>query len=229
MRMLAMIPARGGSKRIPRKNVKEFLGKPIIAYSIEAALKSGVFDEVMVSTDDEEIAEIARQYGAKIPFMRDTKSSNDVTHAIELPKVVLNQYAQIGEHFDYIMMLNATAPFVTPEMIREAAALIQEKKVGQTCNVVAFDYPPQRAFIVRDGELRYQFPEYMLAHSQDLEKIYHDCGQVYFFDTNSVMTQKPGEWPVYPIIVSEEFVQDIDTETDWHMAELKYRCYVLGE
>lgn len=229
MKYLAMIPARGGSKRIPRKNVKEFLGKPIIAYSIEAALKSGVFDEVMVSTDDEEIAAIARQYGAKVPFMRDEKASNDFAHAGDLPKLVLNQYAEIGKEFDYIMMLFATAPFVTPEMIRDAAQKIHETGARQTVNVVPFSYPPQRGFLIRNGALEFQFPEYALARSQDLEKIYHDCGQFYFYNADMVMGKKPDNGVRHPIIVPEELVQDIDTESDWHLAEVKYKQFVLGE
>ena len=229
MRYLAMIPARGGSKRIPRKNIKEFLGKPIIAYSIEAALKSGVFDEVMVSTDDEEIAEIARQYGAKVPFMRDEKASDDFVHADDLPKIVLDQYAQIGEKFDYVMMLFATAPFVTPEMIREAAQKIHETGAEITVNVVPFSYPPQRGYLIRNGALVFQFPEYERTRSQDLEKIYHDCGQFYFYNADMVLGNRPRNGIQHPIVVPEEFVQDIDTESDWHLAEIKYKRFILGE
>ena len=219
---LAMITARGGSKRIPRKNIKEFCGKPILFYSIEAALNSGVFDEVMVSTDDEEIAELAKKAGATVPFMRSSETANDYASTDEVIMEVLKEYEKLGEHFDSFCCIYPTAPFITGERLKEAMELLEE--ADSVMPVVPFSYPPQRGLIVNDaGYVARQFPEYATARSQDLQKIYHDCGQFYacktipFMEAGTTDVEK-----LVPLVLSEMEVQDIDTLEDWEIAEIKY-------
>ena len=224
MSSVAIITARGGSKRIPRKNIKDFLGKPIIAYSIEAAISSGVFDTVMVSTDDEEIAEISRKFGAEIPFLRSEKTSNDFATTADVISEVLDSYKKTGKEFDWFACIYPTAPFITAEKLKGAFSEFEKNSADSLIPVVKFGYPPQRGFICREGFIQYQYPEYASARSQDLDPVYHDCGQFYFsrsesFDrTHSLVTDK-----TVPYIISETEVQDIDTETDWVIAEEKYR------
>ena len=158
MKSIAIITARGGSKRIPGKNIKPFLGKPIIAYSIEAALKSGLFDEVMVSTDSEEIADIARAYGANVPFMRSEATSNDYAGTGDVLREVLSEYEKRGQVFDRMCCIYPTAPFVTAEKLRAAAATFENSGADSLTPVVQFSYPPQRAFVIRDGCLLYTSP-----------------------------------------------------------------------
>ncbi len=214
---IAIITARGGSKRIPKKNIKDFCGKPIIAYSIEAAIESGIFDEVMVSTDSEEIAEIAQRYGAKIPFMRSAKTSDDFATTADVLDEVFEEYKKQGREFEIAVCIYPTAPFVTAEKLQRAVALMTED-VGAVTPVVRYSFPPQRAMVVRDGELEYQYPENAGVRSQDLEPVYHDCGQFY------VMRPEDDEdLKTVPLICSELEVQDIDNEEDWKLAEMKYR------
>lgn len=224
MKNIAIITARGGSKRIPKKNIKEFCGKPIIAYSIEAALESGAFDEVMVSTDSEEIAEIARRFGAAVPFMRSEKTSNDYATTVDVINEVLDEYKRKGVSFDYFTCIYPTAPFVDGELLRDAIRNLKDSGADALIPVVRFSFPPQRAFVVRDGVLKYEFPEHEKTRSQDLEPIYHDCGQFYICSCealaryNSLITSN-----TIPYIMPEERVQDIDTMSDWEIAEAKYR------
>lgn len=222
MKNLAIIPARGGSKRIPRKNVKEFLGKPIIAYSIEAALKSGLFDEVMVSTDDAEIAAIAKQYGASVPFMRSAETANDYASTEDVLREVLREYKKQGKEFDVLCCLYATAPFVTVENLQKAC-----EQVGDTYDsaftVVRYSYPIQRALKITDGCIRLREPQYANARSQDLEPMYHDAGQFYFAKVKDIDTFELWTKHTYGLELSELMVQDLDTETDWKLAELKYQ------
>ena len=224
MKSLAIITARGGSKRIPRKNIKDFLGKPIIAYSIEAAIESGVFDEVMVSTDDEEIAEIAKKYGAKVPFMRSEATSNDTATTNDVLMEVVNEYEKRGTKFDYCACLYPTAPFVTAEKLRKANKMLTESNVDTLIPVVSFSYPPKRALVIRDERLVFKYPEYMDSRSQDLEPEYHDIGQFYFFNVDAFKKNKKlmiGN--ILPLVVDEMEVQDIDNESDWKIAEIKYQ------
>lgn len=221
---IAIITARGGSKRIPKKNIKDFCGKPIIAYSIEAALDSGVFDEVMVSTDSEEIAEIAKQYGAKVPFMRSEKTADDFATTADVLLEVLDQYGARGENFSIMSCIYPTAPFVTAERLRQAYEIIQnDETIPSLMPVVPFSYPPQRGYIMDNGRLQIKQPEYLNTRSQDLETIYHDAGQFYFYRVKEYLQYK-GQYTtgVYPLVLSDMEVQDIDNETDWKMAELKY-------
>lgn len=230
MANLAIIPARGGSKRIPRKNIKDFLGKPIIAYSIEAALKSNLFDEVMVSTDDEEIAEIARKYGAKIPFLRSEKNSNDYATTFDVIKEVLNSYKENGKEYEYACCIYACAPLLQISSLIEANRLLKEKLYDSVFPVTAFSYPIQRALCVNKDKLSFVNQEFATTRSQDLQTSYHDVGQFYFMncskvlEKSSLLTNNTGT-----IILEENKVQDIDNETDWSLAELKYKLFFLNE
>ena len=220
---LCIIPARGGSKRIPRKNIKDFLGKPIIAYSIEAALNSDLFSEVMVSTDDLEIADIAIKYGAKVPFLRSEKTSDDFSTTIDVLNEVITTYMRQDCNFQYICCIYATAPFVSSEKIEKAYNKLLENGYDSVLPVMKFSFPIQRSFKIGiDSNLEYQFPEYRNVRSQDLESAFHDAGQFYWMkqellQSDSIITNNTGA-----IIINEFEGQDIDDETDWKLAELKY-------
>ncbi len=221
---LAIITARGGSKRIPRKNIKEFCGKPILAYSIEAAVSSGIFDTVMVSTDDEEIAEIAKQYGAEVPFYRSAETANDYATTNDVLLEVLAEYEKRGEHFDMAVCIYPTAPFVTAQKLKAAVEQLSESDADTLIPVVAFSYPPQRAMIVEEGKLIFEYPQYLDSRSQDLVPHYHDVGQFYVFRTEAFKrNRKLMVGNILPLVVSELEVQDIDNQTDWEIAEMKYR------
>ena len=224
MKSVAIITARGGSKRIPRKNIKEFCGKPILAYSIEAALTSGIFDTVMVSTDDEEIAEIAKRYGAEVPFYRSEKTANDYATTNDVLLEVLEEYEKRGEHFDLACCIYPTAPFVTAQKLKTAVEQLNASDADTLIPVVSFSYPPQRAMIVKDGRLVFEYPQYLDSRSQDLEPHYHDVGQFYVFRTESFQkNRKLMIGNILPMVISEMEVQDIDNQTDWEIAEMKYR------
>lgn len=221
---LAVITARGGSKRIPRKNIKEFCGKPIIAYSIEAALQSGIFDEVMVSTDDIEIKEVAEKYGAKVPFMRSDETANDMAMTHEVVLEVLEKYKEQGIEFEYVCCIYPTAPFITAQKLRDSLKKLEEDKADTVLPIVAFSFPPQRCFVLREGKVAFKWPENRLVRSQDLEKYYHDSGQYYFMNVNRFLeTHNLIMEHTMPIIVDEMEVQDIDNFEDWELAELKYQ------
>lgn len=224
MDQLAVITARGGSKRIPRKNIKDFCGKPIMAYSIEAALKSGVFDTVMVSTDDREIAEIAEKYGATVPFFRSEKTSNDFAVTSQVLAEVLEEYESRSQRFDRVCCIYPTAPFITAERLRTAMELLEEKQADSVLPVVRFSFPPQRGVVLEDGFLRFKWPEHRNTRSQDLEPFYHDVGQFYCVNVESFREQQVLVMEkTVPLILSELEIQDIDTEEDWKLAELKYQ------
>ncbi len=229
MKTIAIITARGGSKRIPRKNVKEFCGKPILAYSILAAVSSGLFDEVMVSTDDAEIASIAAAYGARVPFLRSATTANDFATTNDVLLEVLQEYEKRGERFDLAACLYPTAPFVTAQKLKDAAKKLLESDADTLIPVVRFSYPPQRAMIVRNGRLVFEYPQYLDSRSQDLEPHFHDVGQFYFFRTEAFFkNRKLMVGNILPYEVPELEVQDIDNQTDWEIAEMKYRV-MLGE
>ncbi|MDE6025332.1 MAG: pseudaminic acid cytidylyltransferase [Lachnospiraceae bacterium] len=222
---IAIIPARGGSKRIPKKNIKNFCGKPIIAYSIEAAIKSNIFDEVMVSTDSEEIANIAMSYGASVPFYRSKETSDDFATTSDVIMEVLNNYIKAGKNYQYAFCIYPTAPFITPELIVDAEILMKDKKPNEIVTVVEFSYPPQRSYIVtEDGMIKYKYEQYVNSRSQDLEKWYHDVGQLYVFDVENFRANNGQiRERIMPIMVSPLVAQDIDTENDWLLAEEKYK------
>lgn len=224
MSSIAIITARGGSKRIPRKNIKEFCGKPIIAYSIEAALKSGSFDVVMVSTDDEEIAAIAKEAGAEVPFLRSEKTSGDFATSADVIEEVLQEYAKMGEVFDEACILYPTAPFVTAEKLAKAMEMLKENGADSVLPMVQFSFPPQRAFVCGDGKISFANPEHAKTRSQDLEPMYHDAGQFVCFKTELFLTKRTLVTDnTMGIICPESEVQDIDTSEDWNLAELKYQ------
>lgn len=221
---IAIITARGGSKRIPKKNIKEFCGKPIIAYSIRAALDSRIFDEVMVSTDSEEIAEIARAYGAKVPFMRSAKTSDDFATTADVLMEVLERYQEMGRTFDVMSCIYPTAPFVTPQKLQSAYDTLTKEQAVMAMPVVAFSYPPQRSYVLNGNMLEMKWKENYNKRSQDLEKMYHDAGQFYMYQVESYVRLKGQiDQSIVPVIVDEMEVQDIDNETDWKLAEQKYR------
>jgi pseudaminic acid cytidylyltransferase len=220
MQSIAIIPARGGSKRIPQKNIRNFLGKPIIAYSIDCALKSGLFSEVMVSTDDEGIASIAKTYGAKIPFYRSQENSNDFATLSDVISEVVECYKEIGKQFDYGCCILPTAPFITIEKLKEALLMLMNQGFDSVRPIVKFSYPLQRAFrLLSDNSVQMFYPEYAQSRSQDLEPAYHDAGQFYWFKTDKMLkgTNKGG------MVVNEIEVQDIDTIDDWEIAEIKMK------
>lgn len=224
MRSIAIITARGGSRRIPRKNIKNFCGKPIIRYSIESALGSCVFDEVMVSTDDEEIADISRKAGAKVPFLRSRKTSDDYAVTSDVLEEVLVSYEKLGETFKYGCCIYPTAPFVTAEKLKFAMDLLEREDADTVIPVVSYSFPPQRGIIIRDGTAVMQFPENLNKRSQDLEQIYHDCGQFYAFQVSAFLRNKKlMAGKVIPIITNSLEVQDIDNIDDWAIAEMKYK------
>ena len=227
---IAIITARGGSKRIPKKNIKEFCGKPIIAYSIRAALDSEIFDEVMVSTDSEEIAEIARAYGAKVPFMRSAKTSDDFATTADVLMEVLERYQEMGRTFDVMSCIYPTAPFVTPQKLQSAYDTLKKEQAVMAMPVVAFSYPPQRSYVLNGNMLEMKWKENYNKRSQDLEKMYHDAGQFYMYQVDAFVRLK-GQMTesIVPVIVDEMEVQDIDNETDWKLAEMKYQMMKNGK
>ena len=224
MARLALIPARGGSKRIPRKNIKYFIDKPIIAYSIEAALQSGLFDEVMVSTDDKEIADIAIQFGATVPFYRSEKNADDFATTIDVIEEVLDSYKIDGIDFDEVCCIYPTAPFVSSEKLQEAQVILAENNYDTVLPVLPYSFPVQRSFRLEGNKAVLRFPEHKNTRSQDLQDVFHDAGQFYFFQT-SMLEKNQGLWTdnTGVIVISEMEGQDIDTETDWKLAELKYK------
>ena len=221
---IAIITARGGSKRIPHKNIKEFCGKPIIEYSIEAAKQAGIFDTVMVSTDDNKIAEIAKNAGAEVPFMRSEETSNDYATTADVLMEVLEKYKERGIRYENACCIYPTAPFVTGYKLRQAMEMLVKEKKDSVMPVVPFSFPPLRGMVINDGKLEYKWQEYAMKRSQDLEEIYHDCGQFYVFRVETFEKEKKLVTDnTAGLIISELEVQDIDNETDWQLAEMKYR------
>ncbi len=223
MKNLCIIPARGGSKRIPRKNVKHFLGKPIIAYSIDAALRTGLFDEVMVSTDDAEIAEVAKLFGANVPFMRSERTANDYATLADVIREVLETYNAKGISYDNVCCVLATSPMLRSEDLIAGYDKLQNSDFTSIVPIVEFSYPILRSFKMSDnGEISYNWPEYAKSRSQDLPRAYHDSGTFYW---HKVKPWLQGTSIRGAIVVDEETVQDIDTEHDWKMAEMKYKLF----
>lgn len=227
-RYLAIIPARGGSKRIPRKNIRDFAGKPIVSYSIQAAIESKCFDEVMISTDDRDIALVGEQYGAKIPFFRTEKNSDDFSTIADVVLEVISEYEKLGINFEVFCCILPTAPFVTAERIREGLKIMLESQADSIVAITRFGYPIQRAMkIDQEGALKMFWPENYPKRSQDLEPSYHDTGQFYWIRTSVLREQKRFFTEnTRPLIIPESEVQDIDSEEDWKIAELKYKLLV---
>jgi len=222
---ICVIPARGGSKRIPRKNIKAFNGKPIIAYSIEAALESNCFDQVIVSTDDNEIAEVAKIYGAKVPFIRPAELSNDYAGTIPVIKHAIEWLENHGNTINNVCCLYATAPFIQPQTIFETFQQLQESKADYCFSVTNFAFPIQRSIrITQDDKVDMFYPENFNARSQDLEEAYHDAGQFYWGKAQAFKDELPiFSEAASPYILPRYLVQDIDTTEDWIRAEVMYR------
>lgn len=225
MKNIAVIPARGGSKRIPRKNIKPFMGLPILVFSIKTALQTGLFDEVVVSTDDEEIAEIARQYGAKVPFMRSEKTSNDFAPLADVVLEVLSYYEHQGNRIENICCILATAPLLDSNDLIDAYNQLDSQGFDSVYPIVRYSYPIQRSVIIdKDGFVKMRWPEYAKTRSQDLEDTYHDSGTFYWVKSEKLkINGRMVASNTGGIVVDEMKVQDIDTLEDWHMAEIKYK------
>jgi N-acylneuraminate cytidylyltransferase len=224
---IAIIPARSGSKRIPRKNIKNFCGKPVIAYSIEAALASGLFSEVMVSTDDQEIAEISKAYGANVPFLRSKKNSDDYTGTGDVSFEVLTEYKKQGKEFNYACCIYATAPLITPYRLKQGhELLINNKNIDTVFPSGLFSNSIWRSFNCgEDSLINMNFPAYEASRSQDLPESYFDAGQFYWFKTKNLEKLKNKNLfgiKKGTIHLDELEVQDIDNLKDWEIAEFKY-------
>ncbi|RHX78272.1 pseudaminic acid cytidylyltransferase [Leptospira yasudae] len=225
MKKLCIITARGGSKRIPRKNIKDFYGKPILAYPIELALQSGLFDEVMVSTDDQEIAEVAKRYSAKVPFFRSERNSNDTAGTDAVLFEVIEEYKKLGIEFDYACCIYPTSPLLTQKELKKAWELLTSKDLDTVFSMIRYGSPIQRALkLSEDGLVSMFHPENLTKRSQELEPAYYDAGQFYFFKVQRFL-QKGKLWTDYSsaILLDEMDAQDIDNEEDWVLAEFKYK------
>lgn len=222
---LAVIPARGGSKRIPRKNIRSFAGRPLIAYSIMAATRSGLFDHVIVSTDDPEVAAVARQFGAETPFIRPAELATD--HATTVP-VIKQAVMWVQEHWDVVddvCCIYATAPFIQASALRAAHGMLRHESVtGYVFSATTFPFPIQRAFKVKpDGRVEMFEPKNYNTRSQDLEEAYQDAGQFYWGSAEAYLSDKiffSTDSMAY--VLPRHLVQDIDTPEDWKRAELMY-------
>lgn len=229
MRTVAIIPARGGSKRITGKNIKYFLGKPIIAYSIEAALKSNIFDRVIVSTDSDEIADVAIKYGAEVPFKRPAEISGDLALFEDVIFHALSFVKNYNGKYQYACFIYPTAPMLKPEFITSGLNLIRHERLHSVFSVTSYSFPIFRSLkINKYGCVKLIWPEYCDIRSQDLPEAYHDAGQFYWLDIDSFLKNKT----IYaktskPVIIPRYLVQDIDTEEDWLYAEKLYKLNFL--
>ncbi|WP_352283697.1 pseudaminic acid cytidylyltransferase [Pseudoalteromonas sp. Q18-MNA-CIBAN-0097] len=223
---IAIIPARGGSKRIPRKNIKEFHGKPMIAYSIEAALESNCFDKVIVSTDDSEIAEIAIKYGAEVPFMRPDNIADDYATTLDVIKHAIEFTEQQGWGVENVCCIYATAPFLTPEFIKKGLQELTKSTIDYAFSATSFPFPIQRAIRLNAQErVEMLQPEHLNTRSQDLEEAYHDAGQFYWGTAIAFLNGNPFFSPQSKaILLPRKRVQDIDTPEDWELAEALYKA-----
>lgn len=226
---IAIIPARGGSKRIPRKNIKEFCGKPMIAWSIEAALKSGIFEHVVVSTDDEEIAQVARKYGAEVPFLRPEELANDYAGTVPVVRHALEWYQNNGMLPTLGCCIYATAPFVNKSDIQLGLERIQSTKADYCFSVTKYPYPIQRSLKVDNSYYVSMLNSEMFnMRSQDLEESWHDAGQFYWGTLDAWITEKPiFNSSSCAVLLPQDRVQDIDTPEDWTMAELLFKAWEL--
>ena len=222
---LCIIPARSGSKRIPYKNIKIFCGQPMIAYSIKAALHSGCFDQVIVSTNDSEIAELAKSFGALVPFYRPENLSDDYTGTVPVVKHAIEWFeARAVKPID-VCCLYATAPFVQPKSIQLAYQQLKETQADYCFTVTSFSFPIQRAIkLNKDHRVEMFCPEHLMTRSQDLEDAYHDAGQFYWGKVDAWKVEKSlFSKDASPFILPRYMVQDIDTLEDWHRAEIMYQ------
>ena len=228
---LAVIPARGGSKRIPGKNTRDFCGKPIMAYSIEAARESYLFEKIIVSTDSEEIAKVAERYGAEIPFMRPSELADDYTGTDAVVVHALEWMLQEGLEIEYVCCIYSTAPFLQPEFLKQGFEILQKKKCDSAFSVTTFPYPIQRALkIDKRGRVGMFWPEHKESRSQDLLEAYHDAGQFYWAETKGFLKEKTFfSENTLPVILPRYLVQDIDTIEDWVRAENMFKTLQMSK
>jgi N-acylneuraminate cytidylyltransferase len=224
---VAIIPARGGSKRIPRKNLRDFCGRPIIAWSIATALESGLFDEVIVSTDDEEIAALAHSLGAKVPFMRPAELSNDFAGTLAVIQHAVLACRELGWAPQLACCLYATAPFVEAADLRLGLRALEAVDVQYAFSATSFPFPVQRAIRLDDaGRVQPVWPENIPKRSQDLEPLFHDAGQFYWGRAEAFAHQLPLFAPhSSAVLLPRHRVQDIDNEEDWVRAEWLFRAW----
>jgi len=221
---IAIIPARGGSKRIPRKNIKDFFGKPLIAHSIETALKSKLFDKIIVTTDDEEIASIAKAYGAEVPFLRPKELSDDFSGTQAVINHALSWLKEHGKQFEYVCTIYATAPLLKPQFLVEGYNALQSSTAINVFSATSMPFPIQRTFKVdENGRCEMFTPEHYATRSQDLEEAYQDAGQFYWSKADEQSQEVMFGKDSIPVILPRHLVQDIDTLEDWKRAELMYK------
>lgn len=228
MLKLAIIPARDGSKRIPKKNIKPFLGKPIIAYAIESAINSNLFDEVMVSTDDEHIAEVALSYGAKVPFLRSEKNADDFATTIDVITEVISSYKNLNKEFEYACCLYPCTPLLSIDKLKQSFYMLEQRNLDCVFPIIRYGFPIQRAVRLNKNDLVEMIQsEHLITRSQDLETTYHDAGQFYFFKVKNLINKKRllTDQTGY-IELTEIEAQDIDNITDWKLAEVKYKTSI---
>lgn len=227
---LAIIPARGGSKRIPAKNIREFAGKPLIAYSILAAKASGLFDKIWVSTDSQQVADIAEQYGAEIPFIRPPELSDDVIGTRPVTNHAIEHCIEHYERPEFSCCIYATAPFLQANYLTQGLELLKDNpQKAFAFSVTSFPFPVQRAITITKEGIEPMFRDQIVKRSQDLEEAFHDAGQFYWGRTDDYLSKK-GIFSQHslPVVLPRHLVQDIDTPEDWHRAELMYQAYVRG-
>lgn len=226
MKKIAIIPARAGSKRIPNKNIKDFFGHPIIAYSIKAAINSGLYDEVMVSTDSETIRQTAIQYGAQVPFLRSEDNSTDLASTVDVLLEVLERYKADGNNFNVATCIYPCAPFITKQILSNSIVILNE---GYDCvfPVLEYTHPIQRALKMQKGGRIIPFDEsYSNQRTQDLDKAFYDAGMFYTFDVLKFFLNKNLRTNnTFGVLINELHAQDIDSENDWLIAELKYKLF----
>ncbi|QDG37686.1 pseudaminic acid cytidylyltransferase [Alteromonas mediterranea] len=226
---LAIIPARGGSKRIPQKNIRLFEGKPLIAYSIEVASQSNCFDKIIVSTDSEEIADVAREYGADVPFIRPAALADDFTGTTAVTRHAIRAMQELGFDYEYSCCIYATAPFLQERFLQQGLkALVDNKSKAFAFSATSFAFPIQRAISISEQGVEVMFPEHIKKRSQDLVEAYHDAGQFYWGRSEEYLKGNKSMFShhSYPVILPRYLVQDIDTIEDWQRAELMYKAYV---
>ena len=229
-KVLAIIPARANSKRVKLKNIKPFFGKPIIDYSITAALDSELFDEVMISTDSSEIQQHALSRGAKVPFMRSAKNSDDHSTLADVVIEVINSYKKDGIEFDHICCILATAPFLKAQTLETSYDKFIQTQARSLYPIVEYQQTIQRSFKITQGKVEMFWPEFYNTRSQDLEKSYYDAGQFYWIHSDEILKNSSFLTShTVPFILSSDEVQDIDTEQDWKLAEEKFHSLNLGK